>query len=135
MVRHKQKTGRQNLGPVVDSTRKRAQQARCVKMACVWCAYGVRGCSSADVWGLDTLALVKEPPLSPGSKEYCMYSVVISGTGLYQPPHVITNTELVEAFNAYADLQNAKNADAIAAGTHAALTHSSVEFIEKTSGL
>ncbi len=64
-----------------------------------------------------------------------MYSVVISGTGLYQPPHVITNTELVEAFNAYADLQNAKNADAIAAGTHAALTHSSVEFIEKASGI
>ena len=33
-------------------------------------------------------------------------AVVISGTGLYQPPHVITNAELVAAFNAYADQQN-----------------------------
>lgn len=64
-----------------------------------------------------------------------MYSVVISGTGLYQPPHVISNAELVEAFNAYADLQNAQNAEAIAAGTQVALTHSSVEFIEKASGI
>ncbi|MCV2352190.1 beta-ketoacyl-ACP synthase III [Paucibacter sp. Y2R2-4] len=64
-----------------------------------------------------------------------MYSVVISGTGLYQPPHVITNAELVEAFNVYADLQNAQNAEAIAAGAQVALTHSSVEFIEKASGI
>jgi len=62
-------------------------------------------------------------------------AVVISGTGLYRPPHVITNAELVEAFNAYADRQNALHADAIAAGERAALTHSSVEFIEKASGI
>lgn len=61
--------------------------------------------------------------------------VVISGTGLYQPPHVITNAELVEAFNAYAALQNEKNAAAIAAGDMAAMTPSSVEFIEKASGI
>ena len=42
-------------------------------------------------------------------------AVVISGTGLYQPPHVITNAELVAAFNAYADQQNAAHADAIVA--------------------
>ncbi|MBT9494029.1 MAG: beta-ketoacyl-ACP synthase III [Paucibacter sp.] len=64
-----------------------------------------------------------------------MYSAVISGTGLYQAPHVISNAELVEAFNAYADLQNAEHADAIAAGERAAITHSSVEFIEKASGI
>ncbi|OYU25205.1 MAG: beta-ketoacyl-ACP synthase III [Burkholderiales bacterium PBB2] len=64
-----------------------------------------------------------------------MHSVVISGTGLYQPPHIISNAELVAAFNAYADLQNAQHADEIAAGTRAALTHSSVEFIEKASGI
>ncbi|HSI49365.1 MAG TPA: beta-ketoacyl-ACP synthase III [Ideonella sp.] len=64
-----------------------------------------------------------------------MTRVVISGTGLYQPPHVITNAELVEAFNAYAALQNEQHADAIAAGTRAAITHSSVEFIEKASGI
>jgi len=64
-----------------------------------------------------------------------MTRVVISGTGLYQPPHVITNAELVEAFNAYAALQNEKNAAAIAAGEITAMTPSSVEFIEKASGI
>jgi beta-ketodecanoyl-[acyl-carrier-protein] synthase len=64
-----------------------------------------------------------------------MRNAVISGTGLYRPPHVITNAELVEAFNAYADLQNAKNATRIAAGELPAMVHSSVEFIEKASGI
>lgn len=61
--------------------------------------------------------------------------VVISGTGLYQPPHVITNAELVEAYNAYAALQNEKHAQRIAAGEMEPLTPSSVEFIEKASGI
>ncbi|MDY0107839.1 MAG: beta-ketoacyl-ACP synthase III, partial [Giesbergeria sp.] len=39
-----------------------------------------------------------------------MYSVVISGTGLYQPAHTITNAELVESFNRYADLENERHA-------------------------
>lgn len=64
-----------------------------------------------------------------------MKNVVISGTGLFTPPHVITNEELVASFNAYADLQNAQHAAAIAAGTRSAITHSSVEFIEKASGI
>jgi beta-ketodecanoyl-[acyl-carrier-protein] synthase len=61
--------------------------------------------------------------------------IVISGTGLYQPPHTISNAELVESFNRYADLQNEKNAAAIAAGEAQPLTYSSVEFIEKASGI
>jgi beta-ketodecanoyl-[acyl-carrier-protein] synthase len=64
-----------------------------------------------------------------------MKSVVISGTGLYRPPHTITNAELVESFNQYAALQNEKNAEAIAAGTLPAIVPSSVEFIEKASGI
>jgi beta-ketodecanoyl-[acyl-carrier-protein] synthase len=64
-----------------------------------------------------------------------MPQAVISGTGLYQPPHIITNAELVEAFNAYAEAQNAANADAIARGEKVAMTRSSVEFIEKASGI
>ena len=64
-----------------------------------------------------------------------MHRVAISSTGLYTPPDVISNAELVAAYNAYAALQNAKHADAIAAGTHTALTNSSVEFIEKASGI
>jgi beta-ketodecanoyl-[acyl-carrier-protein] synthase len=64
-----------------------------------------------------------------------MHQVVISGTGLYQPPHIISNAELVLAFNAYADLQNTQHAAAIAVGERTAITHSSVEFIEKASGI
>ncbi len=64
-----------------------------------------------------------------------MKNVVISGTGLYTPPHVITNAELVLAFNAYADLHNASQATRIAAGQTQPIPHSSVEFIEKASGI
>lgn len=64
-----------------------------------------------------------------------MHRVAISSTGLFTPPEIITNEELVAAFNAYAALENAKNATAIAAGTCAAITDSSVEFIEKASGI
>ena len=64
-----------------------------------------------------------------------MKNVVISGTGLFQPPNVISNAELVQAYNAYADLQNNRDALRIAAGELPALTHSSVEFIEKASGI
>ncbi|GMV46838.1 MAG: 3-oxoacyl-[acyl-carrier-protein] synthase 3 protein 4 [Pseudomonadota bacterium] len=64
-----------------------------------------------------------------------MDPVVISGTGLYRPPHVITNAELVASFNRYVELQNAAHAAEIAAGTRAALVPSSVEFIEKASGI
>lgn len=68
-------------------------------------------------------------------KKITMHSVVISGTGLYQPPHTISNAELVEAFNRYVDIQNERFAGEIAAGTQPALQHSSVEFIEKASGI
>ncbi|MBC7619571.1 MAG: beta-ketoacyl-ACP synthase III, partial [Candidatus Saccharibacteria bacterium] len=64
-----------------------------------------------------------------------MYRVAISSTGLFTPPEVITNEELVAAFNAYAALENAKYASEIAAGTREALTDSNVEFIEKASGI
>jgi beta-ketodecanoyl-[acyl-carrier-protein] synthase len=64
-----------------------------------------------------------------------MKDVVISGTGLYNPPHIITNAELVESFNAYVALHNETHAEAIAAGRTEALQPSSVEFIEKASGI
>lgn len=64
-----------------------------------------------------------------------MHRVAISSTGLFVPPEVITNEELVAAFNQYAQLENAKYAPEIAAGTRAALTDSNVEFIEKASGI
>ncbi|HEX9171793.1 MAG TPA: beta-ketoacyl-ACP synthase III [Telluria sp.] len=64
-----------------------------------------------------------------------MKPVVISGTGLFTPPHAISNEELVTAFNAYCELFNADNAAAIAAGETTALEPSSPGFIEKASGI
>ncbi|UWR29400.1 beta-ketoacyl-ACP synthase III [Sulfitobacter sp. W002] len=64
-----------------------------------------------------------------------MYQAAITGTGVFTPQQTITNAELVEAFNAYADLYNAENADAIDAGTLEAKAHSSEEFIVKASGI
>lgn len=64
-----------------------------------------------------------------------MHRVAISSTGLFTPPETISNEELVAAYNAYADLQNAEHATEIANGAFNALTHSSVEFIEKASGI
>ena len=60
---------------------------------------------------------------------------VIAATGLYVPPYSISNAELVGAFNAYVERFNAENATAIAAGQIAPLLLSSVEFIEKASGI
>ena len=60
---------------------------------------------------------------------------VISATGLYTPPDSISNVELVDSFNAYVARFNAAHADEIAAGTVAELAPSSVEFIEKASGI
>ncbi|MFU8824773.1 beta-ketoacyl-ACP synthase III [Yoonia sp.] len=64
-----------------------------------------------------------------------MFQVAITGTGVFTPSEVITNDELVAAFNAHADLWNAENADAIAAGEVAAKPQSSAEFILAASGI
>lgn len=64
-----------------------------------------------------------------------MTNIVISGTGLYIPEGCIGNEELVEAYNAYTDKFNAENKEAIDAGTIEAMKPSSVEFIEKASGI
>ncbi len=64
-----------------------------------------------------------------------MREVVISGSGVFTPPEVITNAELVSAFNAFADRENAKHADAIAAGEREAIPQSDVDFIVKASGI
>ena len=64
-----------------------------------------------------------------------MHSVVISGTGRWVAPQVISNDELVVAFNAYSRRFNEENALAIAVGEVDAVPESSVEFIEKASGI
>ena len=60
---------------------------------------------------------------------------VISATGLWTPPYSVTNAELVESYNAWADRWNRENEAAITAGDVEAKTHSSTEFIEKASGI
>ena len=64
-----------------------------------------------------------------------MHSAIIAATGLYTPPQSVSNAELVETFNAYVEAFNTENAAEIATGDKVALTPSSVEFIEKASGI
>jgi beta-ketodecanoyl-[acyl-carrier-protein] synthase len=59
----------------------------------------------------------------------------IAGTGLFTPPHSISNAELVAAFNEYVSRWNARHADEVAAGAVQPLQPSSAEFIEKASGI
>ncbi len=63
------------------------------------------------------------------------HTPAITGTGVFTPEQIITNAELVATFNAWADLQNERNADAIAAGRMEPIQHSSEEFIVKASGI
>ncbi len=62
-------------------------------------------------------------------------TICITATGLYTPPHSISNEELVTVFNQYVDDYNQKNSEAINKGEKQALQHSSAEFIEKVSGI
>jgi len=62
-------------------------------------------------------------------------TAVISATGLWTPENSISNEELVESYNAYADKWNTENAAEIEAGRKDTLTYSNAEFIEKASGV
>lgn len=62
-------------------------------------------------------------------------TVAITGTGLFTPPHSISNEELVAAFNTWVRAENARNADAIARGEKKALEPSSADFIASASGI
>ncbi|WP_368184666.1 beta-ketoacyl-ACP synthase III [Aestuariibius sp. HNIBRBA575] len=64
-----------------------------------------------------------------------MYQAAITGTGVFTPTEMITNDELVVAFNAFADKQNTANKDEIAAGTVSEIAHSSADFIYAASGI
>ncbi len=64
-----------------------------------------------------------------------IFEPVLSATGLFTPSDSISNEELVESFNTYVASENAAHAPAIAAGEREALQPSSVDFIEKASGI
>ena len=64
-----------------------------------------------------------------------MIQPAITGSGVFTPESIITNDELVVAFNAYADRINAENAEAIAAGDMEPVPQSSADFIVSASGI
>ncbi len=59
----------------------------------------------------------------------------ITGHGLWHPDTVLENPELCDAFNEFVRRDNAKHADAIAAGTREPLKESTPEFVVKASGI
>ncbi|GAB2696962.1 beta-ketoacyl-ACP synthase III [Aliiglaciecola aliphaticivorans] len=61
--------------------------------------------------------------------------IVISGSGMWTPPYSISNSELVDSYNAYAEKYNLENAEAIAADEIKAKPLSSADFVEKASGI
>ncbi|MFQ3246938.1 MAG: beta-ketodecanoyl-[acyl-carrier-protein] synthase [Arenicella sp.] len=62
-------------------------------------------------------------------------TVVISGSGVWNPPHTITNQELVDSYNAYSAKFNVDNSSAIKDGSMQEMPMSSALFIEKVSGI
>ena len=64
-----------------------------------------------------------------------MVQIVISGTGVFTPEESITNKELVESYNKYAEHYNQKNKKDIDLGKKAALDLSNEEFIFNASGI
>jgi beta-ketodecanoyl-[acyl-carrier-protein] synthase len=58
-----------------------------------------------------------------------MTKIVISGTGVFTPPHVITNEELVASFNTYVAKEHAS------CNPNTKLEESSADFIQKASGI
>ncbi|NMH59231.1 beta-ketoacyl-ACP synthase III [Alteromonas ponticola] len=63
------------------------------------------------------------------------HDIVISGVGVWNPDYTITNQELVESYNAYADAFNQAHQQKIEQGEVEAKPYSSAEFIEKASGI
>lgn len=61
--------------------------------------------------------------------------IILSGSGLWKPPYVITNEELVEAYNGYAEKFNRENARQIEQGELEEKPLSTTEFIERASGI
>lgn len=64
-----------------------------------------------------------------------MYQPAITGHGVFTPEHVITNDELVAAYNAYSDKFNAEHAADIDAGRIDPKPQSSADFIFAASGI
>ena len=105
----------------------------------MWSKQWFGGFDSGPAYPHSATLLIKSgyPRIPANSKEQTMSNqqIVISGVGLWTPPHQISNEELVVSYNAFADRYNAEHQTAIEAGELAAKPHSSAEFIEKASGI
>lgn len=64
-----------------------------------------------------------------------MQQVVLSGSGLWTPEYSISNEELIDAYNKYAEHFNQTNKQQIDSGEMSAKPFSSAEFVEKASGI
>ena len=64
-----------------------------------------------------------------------MHDIYISGTGHWKASHLVTNEEIVASFNEYVTSYNKEHEEEILTGSIEALGPSSVEFIEKASGI
>jgi beta-ketodecanoyl-[acyl-carrier-protein] synthase len=64
-----------------------------------------------------------------------MSDIHIAGTGIWYPKDSITNEELVRSYNEFVKNFNADNQEAISNGSLDLMSESSVEFIEKASGI
>ena len=64
-----------------------------------------------------------------------MHNIHIAGTGIWYPEDKINNDELVDSYNSYVELFNTNNKEAIENGDVIQMEQSSVEFIEKASGI
>jgi beta-ketodecanoyl-[acyl-carrier-protein] synthase len=60
---------------------------------------------------------------------------VISGSAVWNPPHVITNEELIASYNEYVEKFNSENASQIESQKLEAMLPSSASFVEKASGI
>lgn len=68
-------------------------------------------------------------------KSFPCPGVVITGSGLWTPEQSVSNDELVNAYNRYAETFNAEHAAAISDGEMEEKPFSSARFIEKASGI
>ena len=64
-----------------------------------------------------------------------MHNIYIAGTGIWHPEEKISNNEIVNSYNSYAEKFNQENKLEIEKGTLIAMELSSAEFIEKASGI
>ena len=64
-----------------------------------------------------------------------MHNIYIAGTGIWHPEEKISNNEIVNSYNSYAEKFNQENKLEIENGIVMAMELSSAEFIEKASGI